>query len=491
MNPTENTTSSPSLSEIDASCRVSLLALFGGSALWLVAGLALGLAAVMTFHKPDMFADCAWLTYGRAQAAANDLVLYGFLVPAALGVILWVFCRSSGAPLALPMVSVVAANLWHFGVLIGTAAILMGDSTGYPWLEYPQAVAILLFAAFLLIAVTAAATFGLRRNREFFPAHWFLFAALLWFAWIYSTANLFLNCNHPPRGVVQSVIGWWFANNLVFVWLALVGVGTAFYFLPKIAGRPLAGYGYALFAFVTFILFGAWMGIPLGAPVPAWLPTVGSVAAGLTLVPLVAIMIVTLKTTAGTGVSGQGPSFNFIKFGVAIFISSSLLYISQFCPQYSRVLEFTWFGFAQTQLQLLGFGVMVLFGAIYEILPRIMNTPLPFAKLAKAHFFMILGGVLLFVLPLILAGVNQGHLLMDPRAPFAEASGVALKFLRISTTGQLIVLIAAVLFAANIFVMTLKWKIGLLKSAWAVVKAPLETSSASASLRRDQGEVKP
>ena len=63
MNPTE--TKHSSTSEIDASCRVPLLALFGGAALWLVAGLALSLVAIMTFHKPDMFADCPFLTYGR------------------------------------------------------------------------------------------------------------------------------------------------------------------------------------------------------------------------------------------------------------------------------------------------------------------------------------------------------------------------------------------------------------------------------------------
>jgi hypothetical protein len=42
----------------------------------------------------------------------------------------------------------------------------------------------------------------------------------------------------------------------------------------------------------------------------------------------------------------------------------------------------------------------------------------------------------------------------------------------------------------NIFAMTFKWKLALLKSLLAAVKAPLETTSASTSLRRDQGEVK-
>ena len=51
------------------------------------------------------------------------------------------------------MIPVVAANIWHVGVLIGTVAILIGDSTGFAWLEYPRGASVLLFAAFLLIAI--------------------------------------------------------------------------------------------------------------------------------------------------------------------------------------------------------------------------------------------------------------------------------------------------------------------------------------------------
>ena len=77
MNPNERNTAACS-KEVDATCRVPLLALLGGATFWLVLGLVLGLVAMLSFHKPDMFADCPFLTFGRAQAAANDLLLYGF-----------------------------------------------------------------------------------------------------------------------------------------------------------------------------------------------------------------------------------------------------------------------------------------------------------------------------------------------------------------------------------------------------------------------------
>jgi cytochrome c oxidase cbb3-type subunit 1 len=471
MNPAE--TKNFSMSEIDASCRVPLLALFGGAAFWLVVGLALSLAAIMTFHKPDMFADCPLLTYGRVQPAANDALLYGFCIPAGLGVMLWIFARLSQTALSLPLVPIVAANLWHLGVLIGIVAILLGDSTGFAWLEFPRGGAVLLFAAFLLIAISAVATFGLRQNRELYPSHWFLLAALLWFPWIYSTANLFLITHHPVRGVAQAAIDFWFANNLIFVWLALVGIGTAFYFLPKLSGRPLQSHFLALFAIWTLILFGTWCGIPQGAPVPAWLPAASAVASSLLVVPLIAIAVIAVKTVRGSDVSCKGGPLCYVKFGTAAFILSGLMLVASACPQISRVTEFTWFGPAQVQLQILGFFTIVMTGTIYELLPRVMGFGLPFPKFVRLQHWLFMLGIILWAGSLAVGGVEQGMKLGNPQTAFADSTAVALIFLRAGTTGLLFILLGSLLFAVNIFAMTIKWKLALLKSLLATVKAPL------------------
>jgi cytochrome c oxidase cbb3-type subunit 1 len=158
------------------------------------------------------------------------------------------------------------------------------------------------------------------------------------------------------------------------------------------------------------------------------------------------------------------------------FILSGLLYVSGACPQYSRVLDFTWFAPAQVQLQLLGFFAMVMFGAIYHVLPRVMGFGLPFPKLAKAHFWFFMLGVLLFVFPLLAAGFVQGLKMHHAEVAFADANLQVLKFLRVSTTGQLFILLGALLFAVNLFAMTIKWKLALVKSLIAAVTAPLPAS---------------
>jgi len=321
-----------------------------------------------------------------------------------------------------------------------------------------------------------------------YPSHWFLLAALFWFPWIYSTANLFLVA-WPVRGVVQSIIDWWFADNLLFVWLALVGLGTAFYFLPKFSGRPLQNYYVALYAFEMLILFGTWCGLPQGAPVPAWLPTVSTFAALLTIVPVIAVGLVMIQTLrGGEKAAVPGGPYCFIRFGTASFLLSSLMFLAMGCPRFAAVTELTWFGPAQTQLQLYGFFAMTMFGAVYFLLPRVMGMEWPLPKVARLQFWLSLMGVALFVIPLAIGGVVQGIKLTHGVA-FPEVTKATLVFFRVSTTGLLLLLLGNLLFALNVFGITFVWKLSLLKSLLAAVKAPLETGSVSAPSPVDQ-EVK-
>src|ERR1700693_3141640 len=96
-----------STNQIDASCRVPLLVLFGGAAAGPVVGSLLPLPASLTFHLPGKSGDCPWGTYGHLQPAADDALLYGFCIPAGLGVALWIFARLGQTPLRGAIVPVV------------------------------------------------------------------------------------------------------------------------------------------------------------------------------------------------------------------------------------------------------------------------------------------------------------------------------------------------------------------------------------------------
>jgi len=445
----------------------------------LALGSVFALIASIKFHSPNFLADCACLTYGRVHPASLNALVYGFAIPAGLGVALWLLARLGRAPLARPSLVFVGAKLWHLGVLIGLIGILSGNATGFEWLEMPRYAAVILFVAFLLMATWGLITHRSRNERTTFPSQWFVLAALFWFPWIYSTANLLLLA-FPVRGVTQAVIAWWFSGNLLVVWLSLVGLAATFYFLPKLGGRPLQSHYLALFVFWTLILFGTWVGIPAGAPLPAWMPALTGIATLLLLVPVLAVGTSALLTLRGSTAKCYGGPLCYVRFGVGSFVLSGLLLAASALPPVSRVTEFTWFGTAQTQLRLYGFVAMTLFGAAYHILPRLTGLEFPFVRLVRVHFFCGAVGTLLLVLPLVAVGVLQGLKLMNPNVAFMDLTRSTLMFLRISTLGDTLFLLGSLMFLLNVLALLVRYYRAVCSTAWAAATAPLETAEVAA-----------
>ena len=206
--------------------------------------------------------------------------------------------------------------------------------------------------------------------------------------------------------------------------------------------------------------------------------------------PVIVVGVILWQTVCGGQKAGTlGGPYCFIRFGLVSFLLASLMLIAMACPHFNLVTELSWFGVAQTQLQLYGFFAMTMFGAIYHLLPRVVGFEWPFPKLARLQLWLSMRGVLLFVAPLAIGGMVQGVKLQNGIA-FMDAIRSMLPFLRASTTGLLLIVLGNLLFALNIFALTTVWKLSLLKPALATVKAAFEPSSASAPLQRDHEEVK-
>src|SRR2546425_1604425 len=323
--------------DIDASCRNPVVFLFAKAAGWLVLGSVFGFIATLKFHKPDLLADSAWLTYGRVQPAAMNSFLYGFAFQAALGAALWIICRLGRTTLVQPGIAVVGAMIWNLGVAIGVVGILAGDSTGYEWLEMPRYASPILFTAYAIIGVCALLTFHHRREPTLYVSQWFLLAALFWFPWIYSTANLLL-VFFPARGVLQAVVDWWYIGNLSQIWFGFIGLAAIFYFLPELTGRPLYSNYLAILAFWTLALFGGWCGLHYGAPLPAWMPSLSTVFTVLTVIPLIAVAINLNKTFSGAAAElKQSPPLRFVVFGALAYLLAGALTILSAFPYFSQI----------------------------------------------------------------------------------------------------------------------------------------------------------
>ena len=433
---------------MNASLRWPVLNLFLGAAFWLAVSSVFALIASLKFHAPGFLADCAWFTYGRVHPAHLHALAYGFAAQAGLGVTLWLLAQSGKTRLALPGGALIAAKLWNLGVLIGVGSILAGHNTGIEFLEFSNAATPFLFIAYLILALAGLHTYAKRTECGGVTAT-FLVTALFWFPWICMTANALLNCM-PVRGVAQSAIAWWFANNFLFVWLGLICLGALFYFAPKYAGRELHSRPLALFALFILILFGSWAGIPASAPLPAWIPALSSVGAFMSVVMVLAVLV-NIKTTVGKCLCWKPePVPKFFSVSACLF---AVYVIARAITSYNccaSVTAFTWFVPALNYVLLYGFVSMVLLGAIYHIAPQLTQSEYICTKPLKIHFWFAAIGTVLLVVSLAIAGVKQGKALNNVSLPFADVTKAALMPFRMSTLGDLLILLGSLTLLFNL-----------------------------------------
>jgi len=437
----------PSQGEIDASCRLPLLALFSGAALWLLIAAVATLLASMSFHKPDMFADKMWLSYGRIMPFAKTAFLYGFCLPAGYGLALWLAARLGRTTLAGGIAASLAAKLWHLGVFIGAFAILCGASTGYEGFEIPQYAALMLFVASLLLGFVGLTTIHNRTAKELYPSLWFIIAGLFWFPWILSTVMLTLGVS-PVRGVAQVAVQTWYLNNLQFVTLGLFGLGGAFYFLPKLSGKNLHSKYLALFAFFTLIGFGSWVGIQPGTPLPAWMSALSSIAAVFSVVTAVAVMDNLRRSCCWKAPESEA---KFLSISVTFFGLALLAGAVGVLPGISYRVGLTLFQAGQTQLLVAGFFGMVALGGIYHVLPKVADIKWPFAGFVRAHFWLATLGVLLIAGAYVLGGWQQGGKINQPTIAFVDVAKSNLMPIRMASMGELLWVLGSLLFAVNVF----------------------------------------
>src|SRR5438132_966757 len=136
-------------------------------------------------------------------------------------------------------------------------------------------------------------------------------AAMFWFPWLYTVAQMMIFWV-PAKGVIQSIVNWWFGHNYLGLWLTPIGVGSAYYLIPKIIGRPVHSYYLSIIGFWSLALFYSWAGMHhlIGGPIPGWLATASTVGSVMMFIPVIAVAINHHMTMLG--------SFHRLKYSPAL-----------------------------------------------------------------------------------------------------------------------------------------------------------------------------
>lgn len=446
-----------SAAEIDRSARWPLLFLFAKSAAWLVAGCGLALIASVKLVTPEFLNASAWTTYGRVQPAALNALIHGFASQAAFGAGLWLLARLGRARLQCPALVVAGGMLWNVGVFLGVMGIMGGDGTGYPFFEMPRYAAYLLAVAILLFAVAGLQTFRARVEKNLYPSHWHVVAAVFWFFWVYCTAVGLLLCA-PQRGVMQVVVNTWFANNLFYLWLTPMGLACAYYLIPKLTGQPLHSAPLAKMAFWMIAVFGAGCGFHYALPLPRWLPAVSNVCDLMMIVAVLAVALNFHQTLRGDyRPLGRQPALLLAASGILAWIVAVALQMVLSRPGIRDTLQLTWAAQARNCLLIFGFSLPVLLAALVHIIPALCEREWPCAILPKVMVAGVAGGAVVMIGSLLWAGHLQGGLINDPRVPFADSQAAIRNCLLAAAVGMALITAGAAAFAGNVLLLAKGW----------------------------------
>ena len=423
---------------------------------WLIFASSAGLVSSIKLHEPDFLTSQAWLTFGRLRTLHLNSVAYGWAPMAAFGVAIWTLPRLLKTPLMGGRFAILGCMLWNAAIIAGLGSVAVGISDGLEWLEIPWQIDILLVVGGALIALPLVFTLQNRRVEHLYVSIWYMGAALFWFP------VLFLVGNMPGVhfGVEQATMNWWFGHNVLGLYYTPIALASVYYFLPKIIGRPIQSYNLSLLGFWALAFFYGQVGGHhlIGGPVPGWLITLSIVQSMMMIVPVLAFSVNQHLTMRGHFKTlFYSPTLRFIVLGGMMYTLSSVQGSFEALRSINTVTHFTHFTVAHAHLGLYGFFSLVMFGAIYFVMPRVMDWEWPYPGLIALHFWLVVVGFGIYFIGLSIGGWLQGIAMLDATVPFIDSVRLTIPYLQSRTVGGAIMTLGHLVFAFHFISMALRY----------------------------------
>jgi cytochrome c oxidase cbb3-type subunit 1 len=443
--------------EADQSSSLVVGICFTLAVIWLILASVAGLVSSIKLHSPDWLVGYDWITFGRIRPIHVNIVAYGWCSLAGIGVSLWLLPRLLKTKLVGAKWAIAGGGLWTIGVFLGIVAIALGKSDGLEWLEFPWKIDILLIIGGALVGVPLWLTLLNRKVDHLYVSIWYIAAALLWFPTLFFIANL----PNFHIGVEQATVNWWFGHNVLGLFFSPIGLATIYYFVPKVLGKPIHNYNISLLGFWALAFFYSQVGGHhlIGGPVPSWFITLSITQSVMMVIPVVALFINQYYTLKGNWKAlVHSPTLRFIVFGLIMYILSSVQGSMEALRSVNTITHFTHFTVAHAHLGLYGFFTMVMFGAMYYIMPRIMHWEWPYPSLIALHFWLVFVGFAIYVIWLSIGGWLQGLAMLDVARPFMDSVTLTVPYLQARSLGGGLMTLGHFVFALHFFIMA--WKFG-------------------------------
>ncbi|MGW1455811.1 cytochrome-c oxidase, cbb3-type subunit I [Salegentibacter agarivorans] len=385
---------------------------------WGIVGMSVGLLLAFMFIFPDLTDGISWLSFGRLRPLHTNAVIFAFVGNAIFAGVYYSTQRLLKARMWSDFLS--NFNFWGWQAIIVAAAITlpMGftSSKEYAELEWPIDIAIAL--VWVAFGANLIGTMIKRRQRHLYVAIWFYLATFVTVAVLHIVNNIEIPVSAFKSysiysGVQDALVQWWYGHNAVAFFLTTPFLGLMYYFVPKAANRPVYSYRLSIIHFWSLIFIYIWAGPHhlLYSTLPDWAQNLGVAFSVMLLFPSWGGMINGLLTLRGAWDKVRtDPVLKFFVvaitgYGMATFEGPMLS-----LKNVNAIAHFSDWIIAHVHVGALAWNGFLTFGMVYWLVPRLFKTKLYSIKLANAHFWIGTLGIIIYTLPMYVAGFVQASM---------------------------------------------------------------------------------
>jgi cytochrome c oxidase cbb3-type subunit I/II len=386
--------------------------------LWGIVGFTVGLLLAFMFLFPNITDGISWLSFGRLRPLHTNAVIFAFVGNAIFAGVYYSLQRLLKTRMASNFLS--NFNFWGWQLIIVAAAITLplGITTSkeYAELEWPIDIAIAL--VWVAFGANMIWTIFRRRQRHLYVAIWFYLATFVTVAVLHIFNSLelpvgFLKSYSVYAGVQDALVQWWYGHNAVAFFLTTPFLGLMYYFVPKAANRPVYSYRLSIVHFWSLIFIYIWAGPHhlLYSALPDWAQNLGVAFSVMLIAPSWGGMINGLLTLRGAWDKVRtDPVLKFMVvaitgYGMATFEGPMLS-----LKNVNAIAHFSDWVIAHVHVGALAWNGFLTFGMLYWLIPKLFKTQLFSRGLANFHFWIGTLGIVMYALPMYVAGFVQASM---------------------------------------------------------------------------------
>jgi cytochrome c oxidase cbb3-type subunit I/II len=384
--------------------------------IWGIVGMSVGLLIAMQLFKPSLNMGSQYTTFGRIRPLHTNAVIFAFVGNAIFMGIYYSIQRLLKARMFSDVLSKI--HFWGWQLIIVATAITLplGFTTSHEYAEMEWPIDIAITLIWVVFGINMFGTIFKRREKHMYVAIWFYIATFVTVAVLHIVNSFQLPISafksyYLFAGVQDALVQWWYGHNAVAFFLTTPYLGMMYYFLPKMAQRPVYSYKLSILHFWSLIFIYIWAGPHhlLYTSLPGWAQSLGVAFSIMLIAPSWGGMINGLLTLRGAWDKvREDPTLKFMvvaltAYGMATFEGPMLAF-----KQINAIAHYTDWIVAHVHVGALGWNGFLTFGILYWLIPRIYATPLYSKKLASFHFWIGTLGIIFYAVPLYFAGFTQG-----------------------------------------------------------------------------------